>query len=183
MSCKRRREYLTTELESALGEINDIEDDRDQWKRRLRVESSRIASLQSQRREALEDLRARFGENAVERAAFTTAVCHAEQSLLDDLRDDGDEEKYDCRGVPLSDVAEALRPAYAADGLVITTEAVVEAAKGCGVDVSCTKKIEERVIGFEEFCALADQLRRKENRAVADTLAGGLSSDHHSHRG
>lgn len=168
MSCKRRREYLTTELESALGEINNIEDDRDQWKRRLRVESSRIASLQSQRRKALEDLRGRFGEDAVERAAFTTAVCYAEQSLLDDLRDDGDEEKFDYCGVPLSDVAEALRPAYAADGFVITTEAVVEVAKGCGVDVSPMEKIEERIVRFEEFCALAEQLRRKKNRAVTE---------------
>lgn len=184
MSCKRRREYLTTELESILDEINDIEDDRDQWKRRLRVESARIASLQSQRREALEDLRARFGEDAIERAAFTTAACHAGQSLLDYLRDHGDDEEKDhCCGIPLSDVAESLRPVYAADGLVITIEAVMEAAKECGVDLSGMKIKEERMIRFEEFCALTDQLRRKGNRAVADTLEGGLTSDHRPHRG
>ncbi|CAM9530309.1 unnamed protein product, partial [Ectocarpus fasciculatus] len=69
-SAKRQQAYLGEELTSLLDEIDDVEDDRDRWKRRLRVESTRSESLRSQRDEALRSLRERFGSDAVERAAF-----------------------------------------------------------------------------------------------------------------
>ncbi|CAM9724368.1 unnamed protein product [Ectocarpus sp. 8 AP-2014] len=69
-SAKRQQSYLGEELSSLLDEIDDVEDDRDRWKRRLRVETTRAESLRSQRDEALRALRERFGSDAVERAAF-----------------------------------------------------------------------------------------------------------------
>ncbi|CAN0393235.1 unnamed protein product [Ectocarpus sp. 12 AP-2014] len=69
-SAKRQQAYLGEELSSLLDEIDDVEDDRDRWKRRLRVETARAESLRSQRNEALRALRERFGSDAVERAAF-----------------------------------------------------------------------------------------------------------------
>ncbi|CAM9332018.1 unnamed protein product, partial [Hapterophycus canaliculatus] len=69
-SASRRQAYLREELTSLVEEIDDVEDDRDRWKRRLRVENTCIESLRSQRDEALRDLRTRFGSDAVERAAF-----------------------------------------------------------------------------------------------------------------
>ncbi|CBJ27685.1 hypothetical protein Esi_0080_0105 [Ectocarpus siliculosus] len=69
-SAKRQQSYLGEELKSLLDEIDDVEDDRDRWKRRLRVETTRAESLRSQRDEALRALRERFGSDAVERAAF-----------------------------------------------------------------------------------------------------------------
>ncbi|CAN0512224.1 unnamed protein product [Ectocarpus sp. 12 AP-2014] len=69
-SAKRQQAYLGEELSSLLDEIDDVEDDRDRWKRHLRVETARAESLRSQRNEALRALRERFGSDAVERAAF-----------------------------------------------------------------------------------------------------------------
>eukprot|EP00752_Nemacystus_decipiens_P004559 g4161.t1 len=69
-SAKRQQGYLGEELTSLLDEIDDVEEDRERWKRRLRVESTRAGSLRSQRDEAIGALRQRFGGDAVERAAF-----------------------------------------------------------------------------------------------------------------
>ncbi|CAM9399813.1 unnamed protein product, partial [Scytosiphon promiscuus] len=71
LACATRQQaYLREELTSLLDEIDDVEDDRDRWKRRLRVENTRTEFLRAKRDEALRDLRDRFGSDAVERAAF-----------------------------------------------------------------------------------------------------------------
>lgn len=177
------------ELNSMLDEVNDVEDDRDNWKRRLRVESSLAESLQSQRDRALRDLRERFGEDAVERAAFDSAACREEghrkgwytkerwNGGSDACREEGEEkgwgkEEWDGGGggdgsgggrssVPLSVIAKALAPAYGSDdSVLLTDEAVWEAVRECrGIDSLSEQQQAERV-GLDEFCAIARRLRR-----------------------
>lgn len=154
-STQRRQTYLTAELNSVLDEVNDVEDDRDKWKRRLRVESTLVESLQSQRDRALRELRERFGEYAVERAAFAGAACR-EEGESKGWRSGGSSD--DDRSVSVSMIAKALAPAYGADGLLLTDKAAVEAAQEREVG-SMGEQPSERV-GYEGFCAIAQRLRR-----------------------
>lgn len=106
-----------------------------------RVESTRVASLRSQRDETLGDLRQRFGGDAVERAAFAFfSGVHKDgagrggaewggrradgEAPLDGDRVDepastsgsfGDHDDGECPKIPVSMIAKALRPAYGPD--------------------------------------------------------------------
>lgn len=156
---------MTSELNSVLDEINDVEDHRDKWKRRLRVESTFVDSLQSKRDRALGELRKRFGEDAVERAAFAGAACRENgerKGWGKDGRDGGSDS--DRRSVSISMIPKALAPAYGADGVVLTDAAVVEAARECRVGSLGSQQQPEQV-GFEEFCAISQRLRRGNNVA------------------
>lgn len=143
-----------------LDEVNDVENDRDKWKRRLRVESSLAESLQSQRDRALRELRERFGEDAVERAAFAGAACREEgerKGWSSEGRNGGSTDGD--RSVSVSAIAKALAPAYGADGALLTDAAVLEAARECEVGSTGSQQQPERV-EFEGFCAIAQRLRR-----------------------
>lgn len=157
-SAKRRQAYLAAELSSLLDEIDDVEGDRDQWKRRLRVESTRAESLQSERDKAMGELRARFGEDAVEHAAFATAASREEEKGKG--WENGESSEID-RRIPLSKIAEVLRPVYTPDGCLIDSKAVMEAARECGVDSSRDGENEEGRIQLEDFCSIAKWLRRR----------------------
>lgn len=142
-----------------LDEVNDVEDDRDKWKRRLRVESTLVESLQSQRDRALGELRERFGEYAVERAAFAGAACREEGESKrwgNDGRSGGSSD--DDRSVSVSMIAKALAPAYGADDLLMTYAAVVEAAQER--EVGSMSEQQSGRVGFEGFCTIAQRLRR-----------------------
>lgn len=214
-------------MDLLLDEIDDTEDDRDKYRRSLRVESTRADFLQTQRDEAFKDLRARFGEDAVERAAFTSAACRLANeeegnrdnigpprrrglsmgigALLsvgvgtscghgddyggvdrrDNAQDFGDDpgvgdaevDARSCyRRLPLTSIAEALRPPYGPEeSMTLTTEAVLKAARDCGLDaavegVNLTSGTgadpdEEEgglkcgTVNFEEFCAVTKQIK------------------------
>lgn len=107
------------------------------------MESTRAASLRSQRDEALRDLRQRFGVDAVERAAFAFFSSSARkagagrggaewgrQEATGEVLSDGDgvndpagmmsarfrdDDGGECPKIPVSMVAKALRPAYGPD--------------------------------------------------------------------
>lgn len=163
-STKRQHKYLTAELDSLLDEIDDVEHDRNQWKRRLRVETTRFEALQSQRDKALCGLRTRFGEDAIERAAFASAACREESNQNDRKATQGvGAVPGDRGGVPLSVVAEALRPAYAPDGVLLTTEAVTGVARECGIDVDRGGNGEDPscVLGFGAFSSVVAKLLRQ----------------------
>lgn len=137
-----------------------MEDDRDQWKRRLRVESTRAESLQSQRDQALGELRACFGEDAVERAAFASAACRKDIATRSRTGDEGWDGDVNRCAIPLSTIAAAIRPAYEPDEVLLTTEAVMEASQACGINSSSGEN--GQYVSFEEFCAVVERLRRKD---------------------
>ena len=126
------------------------------------METTRIASIQSQRDDALKDLMVRFGKDAIERAAFSLATCRSGKPLLGDRGGtNGGKEGGNSRGVSLSRVADALRPAFASNELLLTPEAVMEAAQECGIDLAGMDDEDRNNIGLEEFCAVAKCLQGK----------------------
>lgn len=146
---RRQQNGLTAELDCLLEEINDVEDDRDVWKRQLHVELSCVTSLQAQRAEALITLKVRFGEDAVDRAAFATAAFM-----------DGDG-----NGVSISGIADALRPVYQPDDVELSEEAVIEATEECGIDTRRgIGQQDELVVEIEDFCTVARCLVRRRDR-------------------
>ena len=160
-SMQRRQTYLRAELNSVLDELNDVKDDRDKWQRRLRVESTRAESLQSQRDRALGELRERFGEDAVERVAFAGAACRDEgerKGWSKEGRSGGHSDSD--RSVSVSRIAKALAPVYGTDGVLLTDAAVAEAARECEIGLMDSQQQPARV-GFEGFCAIAQRLRRE----------------------
>lgn len=137
------------------------------------MEATRAESLQSRRDEALAKLTARFGVDAVERAAFASAACRETYRVRDEggegpgerrNGDDGGSRNHN--SVPLSKMVEALRPVYAPDDdeMLLTTEAVLEAARGCGI----SERMDGEGGGYVDidgFCAVVRWLKRKEGGA------------------
>lgn len=165
-------------MESLLDEIDQLENDRDLWKRQLRVESSRTTSLQAQRKDALALLQSRFGDDAVERAAFATAAfIDRDDDESRGLRDVGGGGNGGSIRIPISTIGNALRSVYKPDDdVVLSEEAVLEAAKECvikdGVRGSGGPQIggsiEDVFVGIEEFCAVAKCLLRRKRRREDD---------------
>lgn len=150
---RRQQKELAAELDYLIDDIHDVEDDRDVWKRQLHVESSCATALQAQRFEALTNLKARFGEDAVDRAAFATAV----------FKDEDEARGLEgCSGVSILGIAEALRPVYKPDDKEFSKEAVLEAVEECGIKTQCgTGQQDELVVEIDDFCAVAKCLVRR----------------------
>lgn len=148
---RREHKHLSQKLDSVLDEIDDAENDRDRWSRQIRKESARVRSLMKQRVEALSALRSRFGEDAVERVAFTTAL-----RRTGDVHSYGKGGRMSGRQLPFAMVADALKPLYEADGVELSTDVILQAARNSGIDVNHDGA---GMVSFEEFCAINTTLR------------------------
>lgn len=166
VTIKREQGDLERELDSVLDEIDEVEDDRDRWRRQVPVEVARAKFLLSQRADALSALRSRFGENAVEHAAFAMTLERGGDlpatsgSKNEEMRT---EDQVKRSTLPLSVVADALRPAYEPDGVDLTTEALLCAVDKFGINIEEEDGETTRRggISLPEFCLISAELRRR----------------------
>lgn len=95
----------------------------------------------------------------MERAAFITAVFGRGEGCQGSGGEDGGQ-GASSSSVPLSIVAEALRPAYAPDGIAFRSDAVIKAAREC---LAVTGDDADFKVEIEGFISLAKYLMRRQS--------------------